>query len=178
MGCGYTIDPFGRWEDLRFPATAVNPPGLGSDPTLDTSTGTYLFGAAATDLLYFVGQMPHAWKEGSTIHPHIHWCPTSTDTGDVLWRFSYDWANIGGTFAGSYTDLDITQAGGGTDWGHQLIEWASIAGTGKTISSMLMMKVSRIGGDELDTYTGDARFLEFDIHYEVDSSGSRQETVK
>jgi hypothetical protein len=43
---------------------------------------------------------------------------------------------------------------------------------------MMHWKLSRIGGDGTDTYTADARLLEFDIHYEVDSMGSSEELVK
>ncbi len=37
---------------------------------------------------------------------------------------------------------------------------------------MLIMQLSRIGADELDTYAADARLLEFDFHYEIDRPGS------
>ena len=39
-------------------------------------------------------------------------------------------------------------------------------------------RVSRIGGDALDTYGADAKLLEFDVHYLVDSLGSGGELIK
>ena len=43
---------------------------------------------------------------------------------------------------------------------------------------MLLIKLSRIGGDASDTYGADARLLEFDIHYQINTLGSELEFVK
>lgn len=67
-----------KWDDLRFPVTAVNPPGNVSDPDIDPTTGLLLFAHNATNLVYIVAQMPHEWHEGSGIRPHIHWMKTTT----------------------------------------------------------------------------------------------------
>jgi len=175
---GSIVYPDTLWDDLRFPSNAVNPPGLVSDPDVDTNDGTYLFDAASTELLFFMAQMPHAWKEGSAIHPHVHWEPMSTNGGNVLWRFSYQVANIGGVFSGAWTDLDVLDAGAGVLLTHQLAAWASVSMSGLTLSAMIKMKVSRIGGDGTDTFTADAKLLEFDLHYEIDAPGSREELIK
>jgi len=49
---------------------------------------------------------------------------------------------------------------------------------GKTLSSMILWRISRIGGSGSDTYPSDARLLEFDIHYQIDSLGSNEEYIK
>jgi hypothetical protein len=165
------------WDDLRFPAQGINPAGAPSPPTVDTADGTLVFSASATNIIAGVAQFPHHWKEGSTINPHIHWCPSNTDTGNVLWRFEYEVQNIGGTFAG-FTTVDTLEAGDGTAEKHQVHSLGTISMTGKTLSCMMKWRVSRIGGDGTDTFTGTARLLEFDIHYEIDSLGSRSEMTK
>jgi NAD(P)H-hydrate repair Nnr-like enzyme with NAD(P)H-hydrate epimerase domain len=43
---------------------------------------------------------------------------------------------------------------------------------------MLLMTLSRVHNNAGDTYAADARLIEFDIHYQVISPGSRQEFVK
>ena len=68
-----------RWDDLKFPATAINPPGQASDPDVEATSGLLLFAAAGTELVYALAQMPHHWEEGSDIKPHVHWTKT-TDT--------------------------------------------------------------------------------------------------
>jgi hypothetical protein len=166
------------WDDLRFPVQAINPPGAASDPDRDSTDGTFLFDAGSTELLMGIAQMPHKWKEGTAIDPHVHWSPTNTNTGNVLWRFAYKIANIDGTFPALYTNIDILDAGSGTADTHQMAEFASVDMTGKTISAIIKWRLSRIGGDGTDTYNADAKLLEFDIHFELDRPGSREELTK
>jgi hypothetical protein len=40
------------------------------------------------------------------------------------------------------------------------------------------MAYQRIGGDGTDTYTGNALLKEFDIHYQIDEIGSKDEFTK
>ena len=172
-----------HWEDLRFPAIGINPIGGGSDPAIETDingfTGTLLFSASAVNTIAGVAQMPHAWKEGTTIYPHIHWCPTNTDTKRVAWKLSYQISDINGTFSSTYTTvgIEIDNADGVANK-HQIHPLTGISMTGKTISCMVLWKLERIGNDGSDDYTGTARLLEFDIHYEIDTLGSRQEYIK
>ena len=60
------------WDDLTFPATAINPPGAASDPGRETTTGLLLFDAAGVELIYCLAQMPHKWKEGTAIQLFQH----------------------------------------------------------------------------------------------------------
>ena len=168
------------WDDLRFPAAAVNPPGLASDPDFDTVNGGYLFGSAATELLFLAAQMPHAWKEGTSLHPHVHWQKTTSAGGEVLWRLEYKKAPIGEVMDAAFTALDVTSTVSrtpDTDTAnlHLISEFSDIAMVGGGLSDMLLIKLSRIGGDGSDTYGADARLLEFDIHFEINSFGSADE---
>ena len=174
----YLLRRQAAWDDLRFPAAGINPPGAASDPTRDTTDGRLVFSASQTNIIAIQAQFPHTWVEGSTISPHLHWSPTNTNTGNVLWRMQYQVANINGTFPGSWTTLNALDAGSGTSDDHLLAEFTDIAMTGYTISCMMLILVSRIGGDASDTYTGTAKLNEFDIHYQIDALGSREEYVK
>jgi hypothetical protein len=166
------------WEDLRFPAVGINPPGAASDPTRDTADGRLVFSASAVNIIALQAQMPHNWKEGSIIVPHIHWSPTSTHTGNVLWRMEYKIASINGVYPGSWTTLNVLDAGDGVADTHQLASFGNVSMTGVTISAILLILISRIGNDGSDTYTGTAKLDEFDIHYQVDGFGSFFETRK
>lgn len=167
------------WEDLRFPVGGLNPIGSAAPPTVDTTDGTLLFSKSATNVIVCQAQMSHQWKEGTAISPHIHWSPTTTGGGNVVWRIEYQIADINGTFSGSWTAQDMTVAAGTTAEKHLMSEWATdIVMTGLHISAMLKIKVSRIGGDAADTYDADARLLEFDLHYEQDAFGSDTELTK
>ena len=181
---GYNTGAAARqWEDLRFPATAINPPGQASDPDFDTTNGGWLFAAVGTELLFLIAQLPHAWVTGRDLAPHVHWQKTTSAAGNVVWRLSYKWAPIGAVMDAAFTDVDASTVAAGTPDNdtadeHLITPFTALSGTGKGISDMLVMKLARIGGDAADTYGADARLLEFDIHYEVDSFGSNQEFVK
>ncbi len=186
MGLSRTSDVLGGnvkysdtyWEDLRFPAQGINPLGQASDPDLDLADGCLLFDSAATETITGQAQISHRWKEGTSIYPHIHWSPTSTNTGNVYWRLEYMVASVNSVFSGSFTTLNVLAAGVGVTNTHQVIGFGAIPMTDNLISSIIKWKVSRIGGDGTDTYTADAKFLEFDIHFEVNSPGSREEYIK
>lgn len=46
------------WEDLRFPAAGINPPGAVADPTRDTTDGRLVFSASADNIMAIQAQMP------------------------------------------------------------------------------------------------------------------------
>ena len=165
------------WDDLCFPATAINPPGIASDPTFDTTNIGWAFSASATNLLFLIAQLPHSYKEGSDLKAHIHWEPSNTNTGNVLWRLSYRWRNDGET-AAALTNVDILVPAGGTALTLQVNGFAAISKPNALISSMLDMTLTRLGADGTDTFTGTAILKEFDIHYLKDSSGSVSEYSK
>ncbi len=166
------------WDDLRFPAQAINPPGLPSDPARDSNDGTFLFNPTGIDLLMGIAQLPHSWSIGTPLRPHIHWSPIDVNTGSVFWRLEYQSASIDQAFPGSWTTLDITHAGSGTAEMHQVISLGSITTTGLGLSTIFKWRLSRQGDEASDTYTDQARLLEFDMHFEIDRPGSREEFEK
>ena len=130
--------------------------------------------------VFFTIQIPHSYKSGTVLDPHIHWTPTTNATGVVKWNLEYSWASIGDTFTTSVT-ISNTATAGGTPWVHKYIDLGSITATANNISGVSSMLVCRLYRDPTlasDTYTADAGFLEFDIHIEMDTFGSRQEAVK
>jgi len=171
------------WDDLRVPMenTRINP--ANSEPAFEQigSTGLYSFAFDAAnnddESLHFVAQLPHGYKEGSDLHPHIHWLPSTTNTGNVVWELDYVAMAIDGTM-GTVQTLEATVAADGTALKHQVDELGAIDGDGLGISSMLICRLTRLGDDAADTFTGIAYAMEFDFHYQMDTIGSRQEYVK
>lgn len=166
-----------KWDDIRSPATAINPPGLASDPAFDTTNIGWLFDHASTELLVFALQFPHGWKEQSVVRPHVHWEKTTNAAGNVEWQLEYKWSPIGGARDAAWTTMTASTSVAGTpDNGsadvHLINSFGDLDTTGHEISDMLLMKLSRIGGATGDTYSADARLLEFDVHYQIDARGS------
>lgn len=165
------------WDDLRFPAQGINPIGPTSPPDTEADTGMLLFTPNSTDLVAGVAQMPHSWKEGSTIHPHIHWNAAAAGAGNVLWRLEYSWVADEGSFTGTYAttlnNLVASPGDGVLMISNFPLNDSGVAGTGLLISSLFFWRLSRVGGDASDTFAGNARLVEFDIHYQLNSEGSR-----
>lgn len=167
-----------RWDDLRFPVTALNNLS-GAQPGLEAATGFLMFDAAGTETVLGLAQMPHSWRESSAIIPHVHWSKSTSAAGNVLWRLQYEIVNNGDTALLTYgTTLDaVTTVDGTPDTNTAdkclISSFGEIDMSGFSISCLVFWKLSRIGGDGSDTYGADARLMEFDIHYELDSLGSR-----
>jgi hypothetical protein len=168
-------------------ATGASPPDFAAGFAGDATLEVYYFdGINTMEQIFFSVQMPHAWKQGSTIYPHVHFSPASTNGGDTASRvvrfiLEYTWANIHETF-GASASLNLDSAPfvpNASQWKHLLAVNASgIDAAGKTLSSMLLCRLYRDPADAADTYPQDVAFLQFDVHYEIDALGSEQEYIK
>jgi hypothetical protein len=171
----------GAWDDLRFPAQAI---GTGSNaPTWNATYGGLEFHNNNDNDIGGVAQMPHAWRQGTNIRPHIHWQVSpggSLGTAAVVWEFCYTWRN-NGEVQGAKTchTLTVTPTASST-LALMITSFPEIDGTGKNISSIIDFTVSRLAASSLgDTLSGaKANLKEFDIHYLTDSFGSDKEFIK
>ena len=169
------------WDDLRFPVSAINPVGLAAPPTLNEDNGLLEFSASQTNTVAIQAQLPHAWMEGSVIVPHVHWRKKTQGTGNIMWQLTYEFVNRGTAFTDTPEPLTADTPAGtddGTALVHHLTSFGDVAMTGKTISCMGLITISRLGGHDDDTYAGVAQLLEFDIHYQIDAFGSIQQFAK
>lgn len=180
------------WDDLRVPlsepSTGKVLPEWNTFPYGSASgTTPYLnwFRASGVDEMYFVVQLPHDWDQGTTIMPHIHWSPSQDGaSGPTVprWALQYAWASLGETFPGYTTIYGTTTTPSEVlvKSRHYLTQLGSegIIATGKTISSMLVCRIFRDGGDDTDTFSGLAGALEIDFHYQRNTMGSRTEFAK
>jgi hypothetical protein len=151
-----------------------------------TSQGVFLwmFSATVEQELYFTVQIPHSYKLGTTLYPHVHWTTaTGTPSGtDVVWGLEYSVISIAGSFpttttltANSVISLIATPSGTGQ---HLITALGTISGSGLGISSILVCRLYRAATNGSDTFANETGLLGFDIHYEQDTQGSRQEFIK
>lgn len=165
------------WNDLQIQATQFKS-GVSSKPDFDFTEVGYAFDPDVNETIYITAQMPHAWAEGTDIKPHIHWMTQAA--GDVVWQLEYRWTNVGEIAASGFTATTawtpvFTWSSGML---HNITSLGTIAGAGKTLSSMLQIKITRLATDAADTYGIDALMIEFDLHYQSDGLGSDQEYIK
>lgn len=179
------------WEDIRIVPGAFQFPGV-ADPTLQSwqpggAGATYkVYKFLINDEVHFTCQIPHNYKEGSDLKPHLHWTPCdrgNEENGNTVgWKIDYSWANTDAAFVSSAT-IDLSDACSGIDDQHELTDSGTITGTNKTISSVLQIRLYRSDTGADDIWVGataalSPAILEFDLHYEVDSLGSDLELVK
>lgn len=175
-----------QWEDMRVSGTmtrvGATAPTFGSfGPSGDLKV--LMFDEGQHDEVHFEIQMSHTWAEGTNIYPHVHWCPVTTEAGNVVWQLEYTWASIDGTFGAPGNMASAATAAGGTAWVHKMTDLLEggnnyISGAGHKISSMLVCRLHRNAGSGSDTLTEKVAFLEFDLHFQVNSAGSNTRSVK
>jgi len=182
------------WNDLNvFPDATTK---SGSNPPVMTkfkdngsaSQGVFLnaFSASIEQELYFTIQLPHGYKEGTAMYPHVHWTPMAT-TGSasyvVVWGFEYTIMKHTGTFGNTTivtgsapVNLASTPTGIGF---HTITAFSPIAASAENkISTIMVCRLFRKAADAADVYDGLAGLLGFDIHYESDMAGSRTDLEK
>lgn len=157
------------WDDIRIPLTQSKL-GATSKPDFDyTNIGLLFPQNDATEIAYAIAQLPHSWAEGTTIFPHVHFQQAAD--AQVTFKIDYKWFNMGDAVPAAFSTATMnsyvhTYVSGNL---HQLVGTGSgIAGTGKVISSILLMKLYR----QDNVYTGDVLTFELDIHHQRDSDGS------
>lgn len=174
------------WEDLRTPTNQLKVHGVKPPVWTDYKGGQVLAfedQAVNYQTVYFTWQMPHAYKLGTTVYPHVHATPEDATAGDVYWEFTYSIAEVDGIFQNP-TIVNTVQAMPTIADQHKFHKIATIDGTempasGEDVSTVLVCSLTRRSDNVLDTFNGKSVYLlEVDLHYEIDTVGSRQELSK
>jgi hypothetical protein len=161
------------WNDvvvnlLTVKVSSTNPPTW----TAYKSSEAPAFSATVTNVLYFNVQIPHNYKEGSDIGIHIHVAYPDATSGNSRWTLTYSWANADGTFP-TATSETLTFAAPAVADKHVMHAFSNITGTGKTVSSILLCSLSRLGADAADTYGNVIYGISADFHVEMSCVGSK-----
>lgn len=168
-GTNTSIDVY---DDLRVVIDkGTNAAQLGSLSGITGPEIWFFRNGSGVEAMSFTVQLPHNWKHGTTIYPHIHWTPRTSGAGNVQWNLDYSWADLNeitpATFPALTTSTVIIN-GPFTANQHLLSDLTAgntgIDGTGKTYSSVLICRIWRDSGVAGDTYNGDAGGLSMDFH--------------
>lgn len=171
------------WDDLRVPVESTTKGGT-KDPDFGqflnngSSQGVWIqwFDKTTEEELYFTVQIPHSYKVGSNIQPHVHWVTDDASDLNVVWGLEYSWANMNDTFSNT-TIITGTGSNSGANY-HHMTSLGIIDGTGKSYSSMLVCRIFRDASNTADTFPQDAGLLEIDFHFQVQSFGTEYNPVK
>lgn len=171
-----------EWTDMTSPATTLKVPAGLNPPTWDDVNVGWLFegsGAGTPDeALFAIFHVPHSYREGTSLEPHVHWQATDNAAGDVYWQLEWSWMNDGEVQPAMTTQF-ITPATSGTALTMQLSEFADITKANARIASTVKCILTRLSTNVLDTYNNaDALLSKFDIHFRQDSLGSVDDLLK
>lgn len=176
----------GLWDDIRVPANVVSLPGP-PEPDWELFVPDKIFALAFDDTVeeevYFNVQMPHGYKIGTTIYPHVHFSTVVPSGGNVVWGLEYTLASYLDPFFPTVLTLATGVVSAGLPWLHYVANFSPPIVNGvpyliHTLSTMLLCRLFRDATNLNDTYPGDAFLLEIDFHYQKDDLGSVQEWVK
>lgn len=164
-----------RWTDLRF-AGGRDKQGQTQKPDYDyTNLGLLFPQNDATEIAYMIAQAPHEMLVGGDFKPHVHFVQSTAL--QPVFKMDYRWyENDGDPTIGFTTITAVTFAFTWTAGSIlQIAAFPAIDGSGITsVSSMMDIKLYRDDNNAI----GDVLTKEFDMHYELDGWGSRQEYVK
>ena len=164
------VNPFATslGPNLRPPTlTKIMDDGAGS-----TGVYNWAFDEKKEEELFFNLQLPHSWKEGTPIMPHVHFCtPTQTAT-TITWGLEYMWKNINSVYGNTTIISQATNTP--PAYQHTIGSIGTISGVGQKISSILMCRLFRAASG----YVGNAYLLSVDFHINVSTIGSGSETSK
>lgn len=168
------------WEDLRFPVQGINPAGATDAPTVETTLtgypGTLLFSGSADNVIAGIAQLPHGWKVGSAVRPHIHWSKPVGSASEVSWVFYYRILGSAGDAHGAWVGpVAGTLAAGSMATANEMLltAFGEVDLTGQRESTCLNWQLRRLGSSDADN--GAARLFELDFHYQTDKAGTVNE---
>lgn len=170
-----------RWVDFNFSAISLGAGASAPDP-VQVKGGTIYTrafdGNVTAEQLFGCLELNHDWAEGTIIKPHVHWMPTTTNTGNVKWRLTYTITHDSVTTAEQ--TVVIVAAAGGTAWKEIRSDFPDIAMTGYGIGTQFMYRLWRdpANVDGEDTYPNDAAAQTFGLHVLIDTLGSSQVSEK
>lgn len=178
------------WDDVRIVPGAFQFAGA-ADPLVRSwqpggAGATFkVYGFDNGDEAFFTLQMPHSYMLGTDLYVHVHWTPADRGVAEsgktVAWKLDYSIADLNEVFPASAT-LDLTDTCDGVNHKQQMTPQVVISPTG--ITKLSAMFVCRIYRDAGDTWAGGPAaaelpvLLEVDIHFQIDSPGSRWRDTK
>lgn len=140
--------------------------------------GIYLWQFPADDVreAFANFHIPHPWRPGTMIYPHMHFTTASNAAGVVRWAFEYTWARRHDSsgqlkFPASQTifvEFAIPANSANTHFVCEAPQNGGIDGTGLEVDSMILMRVYRDGTHINDTFPDAVLGITADLHHEVD----------
>lgn len=140
--------------------------------------GIYLLEFSDTDTLEAFANfhIPHAYKPGTMIYPHVHFSVQSNDAGTVRWGFEYTFARSAASTGQTafpatttiYIDFPVPANSAYKHFIAEAAQGTGIPGTHIEVDGMILARVFREPAHVNDTFVGSVWAITSDLHTEVD----------
>lgn len=173
------------WRDEIGDALSLQQSGPGVSSNATESTVDFTTASNLSDYLYVNVQLNHDRQLTSAIAPHIHFFQASDAVPNFL--LQYRWQKNGAAKVTSWTNLKcntpvFTYVSGTI---HQIADSANIAApSGDNISDIVQFRILRDNANTstvftgADPYSGTVGVIAFDVHLQLDATGSFTEYIK
>jgi len=154
-------------------ATGANVPNWA---TIVNGIDGWQFSPTTMNELWINFHIDHDYKVGTALHFHVHWAPSTTNTGTVRWGVEFMAAKGHSRQAFPIpTTIYIEQAASGTALMHQVAEHAAgVLSASFEPDCVIMCRIFRDATHPNDTYTGQAWGIFGDIHYQTERNSTPQ----
>lgn len=146
---------------------------------------TFQTDATTSDYVTMSVQLSHRWKSGSMIYPHLHWWQAQNNVPN--WLLQYRWQRQGQSKTTTWTSVKMNENAFTyvSSTLNQISGFPAIsAPSGYSLSDIVQCRIIRDTTNAsglftgTDPYTVDVDAVNFDIHIECDTAGSRTEYAK
>jgi hypothetical protein len=161
------------WDDITADLGSGKIAGANT-PTWGTfrdGIDAYAFATGALNELWITFHVKHDYSDGTLVYPHVHWAPTTTDTGVVRWGFEYtvQKGHDQGAFPASTTVYVETNVSSSSQYQHFISEVADAdAFDAFEADTLVLMRVFRDGGHGNDTFGAAVSAFTADLHFQKD----------
>ncbi len=173
------------WLDQLGDVSRLKIQGVGVAENPTEGTVDFAANADLNDFLWVNPQFNHDRDYGVAIHPHLHFFQSSNVIPNFL--IQYRWQTNGSAKVTSWTNIKcvtpaVTYVSGTILQICSTSEIDTIATS--YLSDIIQIRIIRDNANTsglfagADTYSGSVGVLSFDIHYRVNSMGSKSEFVK
>lgn len=171
------------WRD-EYPAMLVPASGSAAPDAVGHTIGgvartLYAFdGNATQEILSGSIEIPHDYMVGQPIEVHLHWRPSTTGTGTVIWYFDYEYSPANSAPI-SQTSLQVEyNIATNKQYFHLLDTFGNMPqpSTPFALGGKIGFNIRRT--PTTDSYAGDALLEQVAIHVPCDTQGSRQIYIK
>jgi len=161
------------WDDLTSDLSSGKVAGA-NVPTWSTfrdGIDAYSFSASTLNEIWITFHVKHDYAYGTDVYPHIHWSPTTTNTGTVRWGFEYSVAKGHDQEAFPSTTIVYVETVIGSNKQYQHI--ISEVSDGDAFNafepdSLILMRLFRDGGHANDTFPDAVIAFTADVHFQAD----------